>query len=245
MMLALALLLSVFVATPPADAEKSENGLVTQKVTDGVGTQHAGPDDIVKVRYTIWRPDGTVVENLEGPKAAVMAVSRMMPGWRDTVRKMVVGESRRAWIPSSLGGGKIPEGSSFVIETQLIEVMAGPPTPPDVAAPPDDATRTRSGLAYKVLKAGTGTRKPRRSSVVRVNYSGWTTEGRLFDSTMLRGQPSQFPVDKVIAGWTEGLQMMTAGEIRRFWVPAKLAYANDASKPQGMLVFDIELVSIE
>ena len=69
-------------------------------------------------------------------------------------------------------------------------------------------------------------------------------EARLFDSTLLRGKPAEFPLDKVIAGWTEGLQMMTAGEIRRFWVPAKLAYANDPDKPQGMLVFDIELVEI-
>ncbi|HEX7421562.1 MAG TPA: FKBP-type peptidyl-prolyl cis-trans isomerase, partial [Thermoanaerobaculia bacterium] len=67
---------------------------------------------------------------------------------------------------------------------------------------------------------------------------------RLFDSSILHGQSSEFSLDKVIAGWTEGLQMMTEGEERRFWVPAKLAYADDMSKPQGMLVFDIELVSI-
>ena len=175
----------------------------------------------------------------------MMAISRMMPGWREAVQKMVVGESRVAWIPSSLGGGKIPEGKSFVIETRLLEVINGPATPPDVAAAPQDATRTRSGLAYKVLKPGNGTRKPRRGSMVTVNYSGWTTEGRLFDSTLLRGKAAQFPLDQVIAGWTEGLQMMTPGEIRRFWVPARLAYKDDPSKPQGMLVFDIELVAVE
>ena len=245
MTLTLALLLSVFVATPPGDAEKTDSGLVTQKIADGVGTQTPGPDDIVKVRFTIWRQDGSVIEKIEAPRASLMALSRMMPGWRETVAKMVVGESRLSWIPSSLGGGKIPADSTFVIETQLIEVINGPATPPDVAAVPDDATKTRSGLAYRIIKEGTGSRKPRRGSVVRVNYSGWTTEGRLFDSTTLRGQPSQFPVDKVIAGWTEGLQMMSVGEIRRFWVPARLAYAKEPDKPQGMLVFDIELVEIQ
>jgi peptidylprolyl isomerase len=245
MTFAIALLLATFVAAPPADAEKSDSGLATQKIADGVGTQNPGPDDIVKLRYTIWKPDGSVLESIEGNKSAMMSVSRMMPGWREAVQKMVVGESRRSWIPSSLGGGKIPEGSTYVIETTLLEVINGPGTPPDVAAVPDDATKTRSGLAYRVIKPGNGARKPRRSSTVTVNYSGWTTDGRLFDSTLLRGKPSQFPLDGVIAGWTEGISMMTPGEIRRFWIPAKLAYANDPSKPQGMLVFDIELLSID
>lgn len=66
----------------------------------------------------------------------------------------------------------------------------------------------------------------------------------MFDSTILRGQPAELPLDAVIAGWTEGLQLMTEGEARRFWVPAKLAYPKDLSKPQGMLIFDIELLSI-
>ena len=238
------LALLLLAVDPPADAQRTPSGRTMVKLSDGVGTQHPGADDFVKVRYTISRPDGTIVEKLEPPKAALMAVSRMMPGWREAIESMVVGESRRSWIPSSLGAGKIPEGSSFIIDTTLLEVINGPATPADLTEPPADATRTRSGLAYKVLKEGTGTRKPRRSSVVVVNYSGWTTDGRLFDSTALRGKPSEIPLDNVIAGWTEGITMMTEGEVRRFWIPAKLAYAKDPSKPQGMLVFDIELVAI-
>jgi peptidylprolyl isomerase len=240
-MLALLLFVSI---DPPADAVRTASGLMMVKTADGVGTQHPGAADFVKIRYRIARPDESVVEEIAAPKAALLAVSRMLPGWRETIEAMVVGESRRSWIPSSLGGGKIPEGSSFIIDTTLLEVINGPETPADLTEPPADATRTRSGLAYKVLRAGAGARRPRRNSVVAVNYSGWTTDGRLFDSTLLRGKPSEFPLDSVIAGWTEGLQMMTEGEVRRFWVPARLAYAKDASKPQGMLVFDIELVAI-
>jgi FKBP-type peptidyl-prolyl cis-trans isomerase len=132
----------------------------------------------------------------------------------------------------------------YMIDTELLDIIHGPPTPEDVAAPPADAEVTRSGLASRVLRDGTGTRHPSRRSVVRVNYSGWTTDGRLFDSTALHGgRPSDFPLGNVIAGWTEGIQLMVEGEVRRFWIPAKLAYANDLSKPQGMLVFDIELLS--
>jgi peptidylprolyl isomerase len=119
------------------------------------------------------------------------------------------------------------------------------PPPSDVAAPPPDATRTGSGLAYKVLQAGTGTRHPRPNSSVTVHYTGWSTDGKTFDSSVTRGQPATFGLDGVIPGWTEGVQMMVEGEKRRFWIPATLAYAGQPDKPQGMLVFDIELIRID
>jgi FKBP-type peptidyl-prolyl cis-trans isomerase len=118
------------------------------------------------------------------------------------------------------------------------------PAPPDVAAPPADAVRTSSGLASKVLTPGTGTRHPRPNSSVRVHYTGWTTDGKMFDSSVARGEPISFGLDAVITGWTEGLQMMVEGEKRRFWIPAKLAYEG-RDGPQGTLVFDVELIRIE
>lgn len=117
--------------------------------------------------------------------------------------------------------------------------------PPDVSAPPADAARTPSGLASKVLKPGTGTRHPRPSSEVTVNYTGWTTDGKMFDSSVARGEPATFALDQVIPGWTEGVQMMVEGEKRRFWIPESLAYKGQSGAPQGMLVFDIELIRID
>lgn len=119
------------------------------------------------------------------------------------------------------------------------------PAPPDVAAPPDDAIRNPSGLASKVLTPGTGTRHPRPNSQVRVHYTGWRTNGEMFDSSVARGEPISFGLTNVIPGWTEGLQMMVEGEKRRFWIPAKLAYEGTPDRPQGMLVFDVELIRIE
>ncbi len=116
--------------------------------------------------------------------------------------------------------------------------------PPDVAAPPADAVRTPSGLASKVLTPGTGTRHPRPNSQVRVHYTGWTTDGKMFDSSLTSGEPIAFGLNEVIPGWTEGVQLMVEGEKRRFWIPAKLAYESEPSKPQGTLVFDIELIRI-
>jgi peptidylprolyl isomerase len=118
------------------------------------------------------------------------------------------------------------------------------PPPPDVAAVPDEAVRTSTNLASKVIVPGKGSRHPRPNSTVTVHYTGWTTDGRTIDSSVTRGEPSTFSLNGVIPGWTEGVQMMVEGEKRRFWIPARLAYEGAPGKPQGTLVFDIELIKI-
>jgi FKBP-type peptidyl-prolyl cis-trans isomerase len=123
---------------------------------------------------------------------------------------------------------------------------ADPYAPPaDVAAAPSDAETTESGLASKVITAGSGADHPGKYDTVEVNYTGWTTDGEMFDSSLKRGEPTSFPLNKVIPGWTEGLQLMVTGEKRRFWIPEELAYKGRRGAPQGMLVFDVELLSFE
>ena len=117
--------------------------------------------------------------------------------------------------------------------------------PPDVGAPPRDAQRTAKGVFYKRLVRGTGGKRPKPDSTVLVHYAGWTTDGKLFDSTYQRNQPSRFPLTAVIAGWTDGLQTMAVGDKTRFWIPEELAYQGRPGPPQGMLVFDVELLSVE
>ncbi len=132
-----------------------------------------------------------------------------------------------------------------LLATALMSFAQAPiPAPPDVKAPPTDAKKTSSGLAYKVLTPGTGTKHPTASSQVTVNYTGWTTDGKMFDSSVARGQPATFPLNGVIAGWTEGVQLMVEGEKIRFWIPENLAYKGQRA-PYGILVFDIELLKIQ
>ncbi|MEN3340177.1 MAG: hypothetical protein V7647_3853 [Acidobacteriota bacterium] len=119
------------------------------------------------------------------------------------------------------------------------------PAPPDVAAAPPDASVTATGLASKILAPGHGTRHPRPNSRVTVHYTGWTVDGKMFDSSVARNEPSTFGLDQVIPGWTQGVQMMVEGEKRRFWIPAALAYEGRPDSPQGTLVFDIELIRID
>jgi len=118
------------------------------------------------------------------------------------------------------------------------------PAPSDVAAVPEDAEVTESGLASKVIKKGSGTEHPTAASTVTVHYTGWKTDGTMFDSSVKRDQKASFPLSRVIKGWTEGLQLMVVGEKRRFWIPANLAYGEDGRVP-GMLVFDVELFEFE
>ncbi len=121
------------------------------------------------------------------------------------------------------------------------------PAPDDVSAAPADAETTASGLAHKVIQAGTGTEHPGPTTNVTVHYTGWLTNGTMFDSSVTRGEPIQFPLNGVIAGWTEGVQLMVVGEKRRFWIPANLGYGDRGAAggliPAGaMLVFDVELL---
>jgi peptidylprolyl isomerase len=160
---------------------------------------------------------------------------------------MTIGETRRCWLPQELayqGQAGRPTGT-LVFDIQLIDTRASPLiAPPDVKAPPADAMRTASGLAYKVLRQGTGVRTPTEISRVTVHYTGWTTDGKMFDSSVLRGQPASFGLGDVIEGWTEGVQLMVVGEKTRFWIPERLAYKGERP-PLGLLVFDVELVAIK
>jgi peptidylprolyl isomerase len=134
-----------------------------------------------------------------------------------------------------------------MVGTSAQQTLKMLPPPPDVAAPPADAVKTSSGLASKVLTPGKGKTHPAATDRVLVHYTGWTTDGKMFDSSVQRGQPIAFPLNGVIKGWTEGVQLMVVGEKRRFWIPGNLAYDNSPrpGAPKGMLVFDVELLEIQ
>ena len=107
-------------------------------------------------------------------------------------------------------------------------------------------TTTKSGLQYKVLEAGSGT-SPTASDSVKEDYEGRLIDGTVFDSSIERGQPAVFGVSQVIAGWTEGLQLMKPGAKYRFFIPADLAYGetgNQSIEPNSVLIFDVTLMDV-
>jgi peptidylprolyl isomerase len=224
--------------TAPADAVAGPAGLAWNVLTEAATGSSPAGDDFVTLDYTTWNDQGTVIDSTaKHPDVRTFPLSKLFPGLKQSLETMKVGEKRRVWIPAALS----PKQSPLVIDVELLEISRPLEAPADVAAPPADASVTKSGLASKVLKAGDGTASPKKNSWVVVHYTGWTTDGKLFD-TSVGGGAASFQLNQVIPGWTEGLQLMTPGEKRRFWIPEKLAYKGQKGMPAGMLVFDVELV---
>jgi peptidylprolyl isomerase len=233
------------VAAAPEDAVKTKDGLATKVTQKGTGTVHPQANDGVRVNYSIWQTDGKLLDASKD-KPAVRPVTAFSDGWAEGLKLMVVGEKRTLWVPAALAlpgrSGAMPGDVTMVVE--LLEILPGAKTPPDVKAPPKDATVEKDGLATKVLTKGTGTVHPTRANSVTVQYAGWTTDGKMFDSSYSRGEPATFGVGGVIPGWTEALLLMVEGEKRRIWIPEQLAYKGQPQGPQGMLVFELELLKI-
>ena len=239
------------VAAAPADAKKTDSGLAYKTITAGKGGEKPTENAVVEVHYTGWTTDGKMFDS--SAKRGVPAkfpLKKVIAGWTEGLQLMEVGEKTRFWIPEDLaykGRPGAPAGM-LVFDVELLSFFEPPPppeAPSDVAAPPADAQKTDSGLAYKILESKKGTEKPSATSTVKVHYTGWMTNGEMFDSSVVRGEPISFPLNRVIAGWTEGLQLMAVGDKARLWIPEDLAYKGRPGAPAGMLVFDVELLEIE
>ncbi len=235
------------VAAAPEDASVAPSGLASKVLAAGTGVDHPGPTTQVEVHYTGWTTDGKMFDSsVVRGRPAKFPLNGVIAGWTEGLQLMVEGEKRRLWIPEEMAYGGKPgrPAGMLVFDVELLSIVKPPQAPEDVAAAPADAEKTASGLASEVLEAGTGAAHPAATSVVEVHYSGWTTDGEMFDSSVERGQTAKFPLNRVIAGWTEGLQLMVEGEKRRLWIPEEMAYGGKPGRPAGMLVFDVELVKI-
>ena len=238
----------------PSDAEVTASGLASRVLTAGTGTESPVAADTVTVHYSGWTTDGNLFDSsVERGEPTSFPLNRVIKGWTEGLQLMVLGEKRRFWIPADLAYGENPGGGRpggllvFDVELLGIEKAPEPPkVPEDVAAIPESAEVRDSGLASRRLSDGTGSTHPTKADMVTVHYSGWTTDGEMFDSSLMRGAPATFGLGQVIPGWTEGLQLMVEGEKRRFWIPAKLAYGENpqGGAPAGTLVFDVELIKI-
>jgi peptidylprolyl isomerase len=119
------------------------------------------------------------------------------------------------------------------------------PAPADVAAIPADAFMTPDGIGIRVLEEGDGENFPTTADDVTIWYTGWTTDGQMFDSSYPRGEADTFPLGRLIAGWQKSVPYMSKGEKSLIWIPGELAYDNRPDRPnapKGMLVFEIHLI---
>jgi len=223
-------------------------GLSTRVLQSGTGTATPSDEARVLMHYTGWTTDGELFDSpVQRGRPATLALTGVIAGFAEALGMMVEGETRRMWIPQELAYKGVPgrpEGT-LVFDVQPLEILEPPRAPAELIQPPPAAQVTASGLTTLVLRPGTGLVHPRAAATVTVHYSGWTTDGTMIDSSATRGRPASFPLDRVIPGWTEGLQLMVVGEKRRLWIPEELAYQGRPSGPQGDLVFDVELLAVE
>jgi FKBP-type peptidyl-prolyl cis-trans isomerase len=237
---------------PPADAlTTKKNGIKYVVVRPGTGKDKPRSVDEVTFNYTAWDPDGRMVETTEMKKRpAKSAPYRQSAAFEEVLEEMTAGERARIWIDAEKLRPQLNAVASgpLCVEVEVLQIdkaaVEAPPTPPDVAKPAGDAKKTAKGVFYKLLKPGKGGPKPKPTDSVKVHYTGWTTDGRMFDSSVIRNEPSEFSLQGVIAGWTDGIPQMSVGDKMRFWIPEELAYKGQPGKPQGMLVFEIELLEI-
>ena len=233
----------------PAEAQRTASGLASRLLKPGAGTEHPGPTDYVTLQYSLWTAKGRLLDStLTREELATHEVDHLiLKGLAEGVQLMVPGECRRFWVPGALGfppGKGLPAGD-LVLDVELVTVDPPPSQPPAFLTAPDpSALATSSGLAYLYLRHGSGTTHPRGRDTVSVHYTGWTLDGKVVDSSLLRGTPTGFQVDEVIKGWTQGLKLMVVGDKLRLWIPEKLAYRGQEGMPAGPLVFDVELLKI-
>ncbi len=238
------------VNNPPKGVRTIFTGLRYMDLKPGNGRSPADEQRIVRTLTDAWQSDGKQVSNaiLDGLDTnQVFELRRQLPILAKALESTPVGGKRRWWISKDL----IPENpilGSFdhMIDIEVVDIVDPLPAPGDVRAIPNDATVSENGIGYKVLVAGDGAH-PTLQDDIEVHYSGWQTNGHMFDSSRLRMRTNTFPLGKLIQGWQEALPLMQVGEQARIWIPGALAYDNREDRPfapKGMLVFDVELVSI-
>ena len=156
---------------------------------------------------------------------------------------MRIGDRLRLDVPPDLG----PGNTVSVWELELTGVSKPIPVPEFAELDEDNLTKTFSGLEYEVVEEGTG-KSPTAFNSVTVHYAGWLPDGTLFDSSHGRGEPSTFPLNGVIRGWTEGVQLMKEGAVYRFRISPEMAYGFRGAPPKigpsATLIFLIELVKV-
>jgi FKBP-type peptidyl-prolyl cis-trans isomerase len=236
---------------PPNDATVTLSGTAFVLLEPGdAAAPKAQWADFVELRYRVWDEDGRLVGHSREGRSERLAISWLPPGWAEVVLAIPPGAHARIWVPELQAYASAPGGprGALRIEMELVgvehtEVSREDATP--LLTPPPTALRTASGIWFVVLRPGTGTRHATPEGRVTVHYEGWTADGNRFDSSYARGDPATFPLAAVIAGWQEAVPLMVEGEKTRFWIPAEMAYGDAPGRPNGMLVFDIELVRID
>ena len=219
-------------------------------IKEGTGRKPV-KSDTVSVHYEGRLPDGTVFDSSYGKKPFDTLLTKVITGWTIGLQEMKEGAKYEFYIPSHLAYGERGSGEDIAPNQDLIftiELLKIKADFLEEMAKEKGVLKTSSGLLYKTLKKGTGN-TPSATDTVEVHYEGSLPNGTVFDSSYKRGETIEFPLDGVIKGWTEGLQLMKEGGTMKLYIPSDLAYGARGVPQAGIapdqpLIFKVELVKI-
>ncbi len=234
-------------------------GLRYQILKQGTGERTIRRNDQLMIHFSGWIDDGTLIDTSAGQPAPIPVTCGDLESAGFNILAagcaiMHEGDLAQFVMPASLAFNRVPEAVSedalVIYRVEIITVNAGPEaleTPPFRLPTSEELVSTGTGLQYLTLREGTGA-APSSADHVTVHYAGWLTDGTLFDASYPRGQTVSFPLNGVIKGWTEGLQLMKEGGETIFVIPSDLGYGTRGSPPvipgDATLVFHVALEKI-
>ncbi len=225
---------------------KDSDGLKYWDVKEGKG-EACTPNALVTIHYTGWFTDGNIFDSsVQREKKATFPLSRLIPGWQKGIPGMKVGGVRRLYVPWKLAYGekgrapKIPEKADLIFEVELFETH----NVPAADAKEWKAVAGAEGLKFWDKAEGKGD-AAQAGATVTIHYTGWTLAGKVFDSSLQRGEKAEFPLGSLIEGWQKGIPGMKPGGVRYLYIPWQMAYGEGGSgediPPKADLIFEIEL----
>jgi|GEM_PF-272351 len=238
------------------DAQKTtEEGLIYEVLKEGTGPA-PGTGMLVDIEFAFWTLGGELVDAsaIRGGPWKIKVGKAKEKIFNLGTLLLKEGGRNRYVVPPELAFGKrgrgalVPPNATVVFEIELLKVYVPLEVPPFGHSPNSKLIETGTGLQYEVIKEGEG-EPPSIGSVVSVHYAGWLEDGTLFDNSFKKGIPTTFQLSRVIAGWTEGVQLMKPGAIYKFTIPPELAYGDRGQPPRipgnSTLIFHIELIEVK
>jgi peptidylprolyl isomerase len=244
-----------------------DDGLFFEVLKEGpAGGAAPGDADLVDIDFVGTKIDGQEFQSSSKQGAAAhFAVSDVAGSWTEIgLKAMTVGDRYRFFVPPKLAfgeqgtpGGPIGPNETLIFEVELLKVTnAEANLKASEAFLAENGKKsgiktTASGLQYEVVSEGpAGGARPTDADIVKVHYRGALIDGTEFDSSYARNEPAEFPLGRVIAGWTEGVQLMKVGDKFRFYVPPQLGYGQSGTPggpigPNEALIFDVELIEVK